>query len=93
MKVINKREIQTPTENGWYVCKYATSLIMRYEDQEKKLERYDVCDCAPVLLYWDGHSWMKDPNTYRAVSGEDILEWRKLPNDFYVPGEQIKLVH
>lgn len=29
----------------------------------------------------------------RAASGEDILEWRKLPNDFYVPGEQIKLVH
>lgn len=39
MKVINKREIQTPTEKGWYVCKYVTSLIMRYEDQEKKLGR------------------------------------------------------
>lgn len=35
----------------------------------------------------------KENKENRAVRGEDILEWRKLPKDFYVPGEQIKLVH
>ena len=93
MKVIDKKKIQMPAENGWYVCKYASSFVMKYEDKEKKLGRYDVCDCSPILLYWESDRWLKNPNGYEAVNNEDILEWRKLPNDFYIPGERIKLVH
>lgn len=93
MKVIDKKKIQMPAENGWYVCKYASSFVMKYEDKEKKLGRYDVCDCSPILLYWTGDYWSKKPNSYEEINGEDILEWRKLPDDFYLLGEQIKLVH
>lgn len=34
-------------------------------------------------------SWLKKRKKgNRAVSDEDILEWRELPKDFYIPGDR-----
>ena len=93
MKTINKNDIKMPKENGWYVCKYERSSSTYYKDEENEIGRYDICNCALSLLYWEDNLWLRDPRGYEMVDNRYILEWYRLPDEFNVSDEKIKVVY
>lgn len=98
MKTILKKDIKTPTENGWYLCKYSKSSADFYKNDEGGGCRSNEIDyrinwCNVVLLYWEGNCWLPNPRSFKFVDDDLIIDFKKVPDDFNVFEEEIKVVY
>ena len=93
MKEINKSNLKNPTESGWYLCKFIQSSVLHYNDEENRIGRYDICRCRPRLLYWENNLWLSNPESYNVIEDRDVISWQKLPDEFNIWDEQMKLIY
>lgn len=91
MKTINKDDLRNPTQSGWYICKYINSSILYYDDEENETGKYKICNCIPVLLYWESNVWLTNPRSFKVVDERNIVDWKKISNRFGITDEKIRI--
>lgn len=98
MKTILKKDIKTPNENGWYLCKYSRSSVDYYKNDDEEGFRSNEIDyrinwCDVVLLYWEGNCWLPSPTSFKVVDDDLVIDFEKVPDDFNIFKEKIKVVY
>lgn len=88
---INKKDLTNPTESGWYLCKYKNGSVAYFKDDEDRSIDYYLCHCNPVLLYWEQNLWLPSPRSFKVIDNNDVLSWCKVPDEYNIYDEDIKL--
>ena len=81
----NETVARRPDESGWYLCKVFTSSVAHWE------EGYKIATYKLELLYWEQNVWIVHPRSYKTVDEKEILEWTKVPDDFNMTEQTIKI--
>lgn len=90
-KEMSEKDITTPIERGWYLCRYVSCSTTHYDEETGK-QLYRDCECIAALLYWDGDMWLVRPDSYTVIDNNKVLGWQYVPEGYQIFQEKVKVI-